>query len=174
MAKKPEAPAESKSPPPSGGGPTGVEAAEKVFGVKAKRREYRSLPPLDAKSGQVPSFESYFGGRIDEIKTVQKLLETKLSDSPVVLESQIREIEAHYGRMTSILAWADSYLDLAERRELVARDPDYTDVDREIHLAAAVSRERRFRDVVKALAGSIETRISLGQSLLKSFHGEKR
>lgn len=176
MAKpKPEAaPPESESPPPSGGGPTGVEAAEKVFGGKAKRREYRQLPPLDAKAGQVPPFESYFTARIEEIKTVQKLLETKLSDSPVVLEGQIREIEAHYGRMTSILAWADSYLDLAERRELVSRDPDYTDVDREIHLAAAVSRERRFRDVVKSLAGSIETRISLGQSLLKSFHGEKR
>lgn len=164
------------SPPPPGGGPKGVAAAEAVFGGKAKvaRREYKPLPPLDSKPGQVPSFETYFGDHIPEIKKVQTLLETKLSDNPSIHDDQIREAEAHLGRMSSILAWADSYLDLAERRELVPRDPDYTDVDREIHLAAAVSRERRFRDVVKGLHQSLDKRISLGQSRMKSFSAEGR
>ena len=162
-----------ESPPPvKGGGP--LADAEKVFGGKVSRKNYKPLPPLDSKSGQVPAFDSYFVDHIPEIKKVQTLLETKLSDNPTLHDDQIRECEAHLGRMSSILAWADSYLDLAERRELVARDPDYTDVDRQIHLAAAVSRERRFRDVVRGLHESLDKRISLGQSRMKSFNAENR
>lgn len=177
MKKTPPEPRkpEPESPPPQeGGGPTGVEAAEKVFGGKVTRRQYKPLPPLDSKPGQVPSFESYFNDHIPEIKKVQTLLETKLSDNPALHDDQIREAEAHKGRLGSILAWADSYLDLAERRELVPRDSDYTDVDRNIHLAAAVSRERRFRDVVKNLYEDLAGRVSLGQSRMKSFNAEGR
>ena len=172
---EPSKPAPVSPPPAKGGGPTGVEAAEEVFGGKAKvtKRQYKPLPPLDSKPGQVPSFETYFADHIPEIRRVQLLLETKLSDNPAIHDDQIREAEAHKGRLGSILAWADSYLDLAERRELVQRDSDYTDVDREIHLAAAVSRERRFRDVVKNLYSDLSGRVSLGQSRMKSFSAER-
>lgn len=175
MAKTPPEPAKDKteSPPPGeGGGP--LAAAEKVFGGKVTRRQYKPLPPLDSRPGQVPSFEAYFNDHIPEIRKVQTLLETKLSDNPALHDDQIREAEAHKGRLGSILAWADSYLDLAERRELVPRDPDYTDVDRQIHLAAAVSRERRFRDVVQNLYSDLASRVSLGQSRMKSFNAEAR
>lgn len=160
----------TKAPPASAGGLAGGEPKE----PKEPKRQYKPLPPIDLKAGQVPAFEDYFADHIPEIKNVQRILETKLSDNPMLHDDQIREAEAHLGRMSSILAWADSYLDLAERRELVPRDRDYTDVDREIHLAAAVSRERRFRDVVKGLHKSLESRISLGQSRMKSYQAERR
>lgn len=191
-------PAQEAPGPVQTPGPTGLSAARMVFGggktaptptapvaqevsakpedtAKAKgTRTYKPLPQLDAEAEDVPPFETYFASRIAEIMIVQKLLEQVLSDNPALLTRQMQECEAHYGRMTSILAWADSYLDLAERRCLVERDSDYTDMDRQIHLAAAVSRERRFRDVVDGLKRSIEQRVSVCQSLLKSYQVESR
>lgn len=137
-------------------------------------RTYRPLPPLDAKVEQMESFEAYFTRHINQVKRVQEILETKLSDDPTLFEDQFREAEAHYGRMTSILAFADSYLDLAERRNLVARDPSYTDEDRRIHLAAACHRERRFRDVLKGLVRALEQRVSCCQSISKAYSHESR
>lgn len=152
-------------------GPAKAEAPEK----KAREgRSYRPLPALDSSVEQMEPFEVYFARHIDQVKRVQSILETKLSDNPAVFEDQFREAEAHYGSMTSVLAWADSYLDLSERRNLVPRHSDYTDVDREIHLAAACSRERRFRDVVKGLVRSLEQRVSVCQSIMKAYSNESR
>lgn len=156
------------APPASAGGLAGGEPEPK------NKRQYKPLPPINLAIDDVPKFEDYSKDHLPEIKQIQKILDTKLSDNSVTHDDQIREAEAHLGRMSSILAWADFYLDLAERRELVPRDPDYTDVDREIHLAAAVSLERRFRNVVKGLHKSAESRVSLGQSRMKSFQGERR
>ena len=73
--------------------------------------------------------------------------------------------------MASILAWGDSYLDVAEHlalRKMPARDPKFwTDLDREKACAAAVTRERRFRDVVKGICESISTRVSYAQSRMR-------
>ena len=166
--KKAQEPRGGVSPPPG----AGKDAPGSKLGHP--KRSYAPLPALDSRAEDVPRFERYFEAHIQEIRTIQLLLEEKLSDSPAVLDDQIRKAEAWHGRLTSIEAWANSYLDLAERRELVPRDSDYTDVDREIHLEATVSRERRFRDVVTGLRKSIEQRISFGQSMMKSWNREAR
>ena len=142
--------------------------------AEKKTREYKHLPMFENLDPNAPHFADYFEIHINEIKHVQEILQVKLSDNPMRLEDQIKEAEAHYARMTSILAWAESYLDLAQRERLVPRDSDYTDVDRKIELDSACHRERRFRDIVSGLIRSIDTRVSLGQSLLKTYDAEKR
>lgn len=139
-----------------------------------KKREFKPLPRFEDMGPSVPPFLEYFERHIDEIKRVQLLLETKLSEHPGLLEEQFREAESHYGRMTSILAWAESYLDLAERGRLVPRDADFTDMDREVEMKAACARERRFRDIVSGLCEAIKMRVSVCQTLLKGYREEKR
>lgn len=139
-----------------------------------QKREFKPLPRFEDTGPTAPPFNDYFERHLPEIKKVQSILETKLADAPALLEDQFREVEAYYGRMTSILAWADSYLDLAERQRLVARDADFTDVDRQVELRAACARERRFRDIVKGLRDAIETRIGVCQSLMKALREERR
>jgi hypothetical protein len=133
----------------------------------------RILPIFDDLGPNAPKFVDYFERHIEYIKEVQSLLSSPLSDSPVGMDQQAREAEAHSSRMASILAWADSYLDVAEHVQLRAmppRDPrDWTDMDRDRALKAAVTRERRFRDVVRGLCESIERRVSYTQSRLRTF-----
>lgn len=150
MAKKPKTPVEASSKP-----------AEKPKAV---------LPRFEDTGAKVPPFSDYFERHIETIKVIQAAMETKLSKEPMVLAEQLAEVERFFTKTKSMEAWADSYLDLAERERLVPYDrTSYTDTDRQIELASACSRERRFRDVVRGLSEGIERRISLGQSLLK-FH----
>ncbi len=91
-----------------------------------------------------------------------------MSKDGFVLFDQLAEVERFNTKAKSMEAWANSHLDLAERARLVPYDrSSYTDTDRQIELASACSRERRFRDVVRGLVEGIERRISLGQSMLK-------
>lgn len=130
--------------------------------------EKAPLPRFEDTGAKVPPFSDYFERHIETIKTIQALMETKLSKEPGVLAEQLTEAERHFTKAKSMEAWADSYLDLAERERLVPYDrASYTDTDRQIELASACSRERRFRDVVRGLTEGIERRISLGQSLLR-------
>ena len=100
-------------------------------------------------------------------------METKLSDDPELLVRQLTEAEKFGTRAKNMEAFADSYLDLAERERLVPHDrSSYTDIDRGVELAAAVSRERRFRDICTGLVAGIDRRISLGQSLLR-YHEQR-
>ncbi len=126
------------------------------------------LPRFEDTGAKVPPFSDYFDRHIEAIKAIQVMMETKLSKEPGVLAEQLAEVERFFTKTKSMEAWADSYLDLAERERLVPYDrASYTDTDRQTELASACSRERRFRDVVRGLSEGIERRISLGQSLLR-------
>ena len=116
------------------------------------------------------SFQDYFNSHVSTIKHVQGLLANNLSDDPMLMDNQVREIEAYLGVMKSIEAWANSYLDVAEEaglRTLPKRSTDNTDLDRSTALATIVVKERRFRNVVKGMVESIQTRISYSQSRLR-------
>lgn len=129
-----------------------------------------SYPKFDDLGPAALSFEDYFLKQVKKIQDVQTILATALKDDPLQMEAQIREIEKHFGAMKSILGWADSYLDVAEHtalHDLPARSKNYTDTDRVMAVAAAVTRQRRFRDVVRGIVESIDKRISYGQSRLK-------
>ena len=127
-------------------------------------------PKFDNLGANVLSFEDYFNSHVAAIRDVQAILARSLQDDPVTMDRQVREIEGKLGTLHSIEAWADSYLDVAEHLAL-GKMPDrtsgFTDLDRSTALAAAVARERRFRDVVRGIKESIQTRISYGQSRLR-------
>lgn len=120
------------------------------------------------------SFEAFVLQHAPEITKVQRLLSVPLSDNPAVMNEQVREIEAWYGRMTSLLAFADGYLDAAEQTNLQPKSKDVTDIDRSTALAAAVARERRFRDIASGLCEAIRQRVILAQALMKANSAEGR
>lgn len=158
-------------PPPQGEGVVGAVAAalEKAV-ARPEEKPRAALPRFEDTGAKVPPFSEYFDQHIKTIKTIQGFMETKLSKEPGVLVDQLVEAESYLTKTKSMEAWANSYLDLAERERLVPYDrASYTDTDRQIELASACSRERRFRDVVRGLTEGIDRRISLGQSLLKHF-----
>lgn len=129
-----------------------------------------SYPLFDDLGPGTPTFEGYFDKHVEAIKSVQRMLSFALNDDPALMEKQVRQVESYLGRMKSVLGWADAYLDIAEHAALGALPPrssDYTDTDRTKAVAAAVVRQRRFRDVVRGIIESIETRISYGQSRLR-------
>jgi hypothetical protein len=108
-----------------------------------------------------------------EVEKVQEILTERLSDNPHTLYEQLSKAEAWHGRMTSILADANAYLDRAEFRALLPRSEKITDTDRKTHQANAVVNERRIRDIIEGLCKAIDTRLMLGMSLRKQNQGEK-
>lgn len=132
----------------------------------------RELPRFDDLGPNAPTFEKYFNLKNEYIKKIQSLMAESLHDDLAIMDSQVREIEAHQTNMKSILAWGDSYLDVSEHLSLSgmpSRANDWTDLDRQKALAAAVVRQRRFRDVVRGIVESMSTRISYAQSRMKAF-----
>lgn len=174
MARR-NSPGKPQEGPEKTSGPSLPEGAQKSHpgaspnGPEAPKKE----PPIfDDLGPNVPSFETYFLDHVENIKEVQNILAKSLDDHPGVMDEQARETEQHYGAMRSILAWADSYLDVAEHkalRKIGPREFGWTDLDREKALAAAVARERRFRDVVLGIVVSIEKRMSYVQTRLRTF-----
>lgn len=118
------------------------------------------------------AFVTWFESEEPDVVVVTSLMSTELSDNPSELVKQLVKIEAWYARMTSALAWANSFLDAAERRELLARSKDITDLDREKTLADEVKDERRVRDILDGIVASIKNRLILGMSLMKAQQGE--
>src|SRR5258708_5491614 len=108
-----------------------------------------------------------------EVEKVQEILSEKLSDNPLVLYQQLSQVEAWHGRMTSLLADANAYLDRAEFKALMPMSKELTDLDREVNRANAVVNERRIRDIIEGLCKSIDTRLMLGMSLRKQSQAEK-
>lgn len=133
----------------------------------------RPLPRYNDLKAVAEPFEDYFNKHLGMIKEIQVLMETKLSDHPEALVNQLTEAEKWGTRAKSMEAFANSYLDLAERQRLVPYDrTSWTDTDRAVELAAACARERRFRDICAGLVAGIDRRVSLGQSLLR-YHEER-
>jgi hypothetical protein len=133
--------------------------------------ESANLAPLQTGKKGV---KVWLDDNLCEIEQVYEFLGTRLSDNPVELNNQLAEVEAWHARMTSLLADANSFLDLAERAALEPRSKEYTDLDRSVRHAAAVVNERRLRDKLEGLCSAIETRLTLGMSMMKRMSGEKQ
>lgn len=134
------------------------------------KKEKTPYPRFDDLGPNAPPFDEYFNGHVGIIRNIQAMLSKSLNDDSMVMDSQVREVEGNLGTIRSIENWADSYLDVAEHLALGAmpsRSTDFTDLDRTTSLAAAVVRQRRFRDVVRGIRESIENRISYAQSRLR-------
>lgn len=119
-----------------------------------------------------PEFEVWFEACEPEVVVITDLLARELSDNPVELTRQLVQVEAWNARATSMLAWANSFLDGAERVNLLTRSKEITDLDREKFLADAVKDERRVRDILEGICNSIKNRLILGMALMKAQRGE--
>lgn len=107
-----------------------------------------------------------------QLANVKAKLKVALSDNPTELQKQLSAIEAWYGRVTTLLAEANSYLDNAIARQLVDIR-EGTQLEKRAILDKAVSGERRMRDMVQGYTEAIKQRISLGQSLLRMQYEER-
>ena len=117
------------------------------------------------------SFEEFVDRHRGDILGIQKLLDTTLSDNPAELQVQLREIEAWYGRVSTLLAHADYFLDIHASRILPNKESG-TELERKTSLDALCAPQRRFRDVLDGIARAISQRVSLGQILIKSQERE--
>ena len=103
-----------------------------------------------------------------EIEFVEKLLRHQLSEEPEALVSDLRKAEVWYARLQTVLAFAETYLDLAEKEKLPSKE-NLTEMEREKVLAFRVAEERLLRDRLVNLLEALKTRILLGQTIL-NYH----
>lgn len=118
------------------------------------------------------TFKEYADANLPLLNEVQKEMAKSLDDLPAIMDSQARKAESYHERIKSIVSDADLYLDVAKERQLRQigpRSKEFTDLDREIKLDAAVAQERRFRNIAKGICESLETRISYSQTRLRVF-----
>lgn len=121
-------------------------------------------------------FVDWESGKGREIRHVQELLMEPVAGEPEELIKDLQEIEAWNGRIGSLLAEANSWLD----RSKMALKPDRetgTEFDRRIALDAATYPVRVVRDTLENLMDAIKQRLIMGESILsyaKQFADHKR
>lgn len=108
-----------------------------------------------------------------EIKAIRSMLATPLDDNPARRSQQVRSIEAYYGRITYLLAYANAFLDSAEN-DAWKEPMEGTAAQKEAIVADKVKDERRLRDVLDGIARAVDRRISLAQSLMRVDEREAR
>ena len=124
------------------------------------------------KSLELGSFDSFKVAAFSEYNETTKALEEPLPDDPEALAALLSRAEAYGSRMSYLLAKAEKHLDKAKAVHLIPKSKDYTDLDRETHLKAAVAQEGLIRDLLQSCVDSIKTKISLGQSILAVIRAE--
>lgn len=97
---------------------------------------------------------------------VSKLLAEPLSDAPEQLIRDLRDVEVWNGRVGSLLAQADSWLDRYSHFVMPSKE-NRTEMDRKALLESETSPIRVVRDTILHFQESIKTRITLGQSILR-------
>lgn len=108
-------------------------------------------------------WENTVSGEIDEISGI---LSNSLSDEPSFLIQQICEAEKHYARMGYLLSECQGFMESGAMEFLP--DSSLKEMDRKTLLQAKLSPIRVLKDHLKVLCDAIETRISLGQSILRA------
>ena len=101
-----------------------------------------------------------------EIKQIRAMLADPLDDGPARRSQQVRSIEAQYGRVTFLLAYANNFLDGAEN-DAWKKSMEGISAQKEAIVAEAVREERLLRDVLAGMEKAIERRISLAQSFMR-------
>jgi hypothetical protein len=114
------------------------------------------------------NFETFHRRVEPEVATVEKIMHRALAEEPEGLAADLRRAEVWYARLQTILAYAESYLDLAEQENLPGKEK-MTELERQKLLASRVARERLLRDRVSGLMDALRTRVSLGQTLLNYY-----
>lgn len=112
-------------------------------------------------------FSDWCAGVEPELKSVRRILSDKLSENPLVLDGQLRAIEAYYSRLSEMLADCNAFLTVSEERCMPERSAGPEDV-RKATMRAETVLERRMCEIINGMCKSIANRMTLGMSLLKT------
>ena len=109
-----------------------------------------------------------------EVTEMRGILDTPMPDELWALREQLVRVEAWNARMTALWAESERLLADAEEREMRALESwAGATSERRIHMKFETKQERRVRDVLKGLCRSMEYRLMLGMSGLKSLNAER-
>lgn len=111
-----------------------------------------------------------------EMTEVSRLLSLRLSDEPAELIRDLEEIEVWNGRVGSLLAQADSWLDRYTFIAMPSREDGKLEADRRAQLDSETAPIRLLRDTLEHFSDSIRQRLILGESILsyQKIYAEKR
>ena len=110
------------------------------------------------------------------LSSVRKALSEPMPDAEEALIGHIRNIEAHYARVGSLLAEANGLLDRGTYEFMSSEAAKKLGTVRERDIAAEgeLSPVREIRDKIEALLRAIELRVHLSQSILRQQRGERK
>lgn len=94
----------------------------------------------------------------------------KIEDTPALIEDQLEILSTHLPRMKDIQAMADMFLDIEAYRKYTSEGENA--LQRKLRNDYEVAEVRAVRDKIAGLVKSIETRITVLQSRLKSAREE--
>jgi len=103
-------------------------------------------------------WDTWYDEHLPEIIVVQKELERVLPDDLFILRKRLMFIESQYSRIGRLLADCNSILAI---------------MTSETDEIATLAKIRRIRDILGVQQKAISKRITVGQSLIKSFREEE-
>lgn len=110
----------------------------------------------------------------DEQKELNDLLTTPLNvEDGNSIATQLSEVEAWSSFVAIKHRASEKELSEMKNKFLMPKDKGITEMDREIHLDAAVREFKEKSDLLNDYQEIIKRRISLGQTLLKNLKSER-
>lgn len=103
---------------------------------------------------------------VPELEHVSSILSEQLSEEPEALIHDLKEVEAWNGRVISLLAQSNSWLERSKHQLMPLKEEGKSEADRKAQVDAAISPIRLIRDTLEGYADSIKQRLILGESCL--------
>jgi len=113
------------------------------------------------------SLNSYISQRQDYLDLVTNLLSDKIpQDDATLIKDRLTTVIAHRATISTMLAKLEKFLDEALAHYKPVKDKGDTDLDRKINLDNLVSDFRYWRNLVEGVLDTIDSQVSVMQSLL--------
>lgn len=97
---------------------------------------------------------------------LREITRNPLSDNSVVMQKQLREVEAWQGTIGTMIAEAVSYLAISEEMAAIRFvDESETSADRKRRVASETEKEQRLVALLQVQIDAIKNRLMLGQNL---------
>jgi|SRR3990167_3202512 len=114
----------------------------------------------------------WYAKHASEINAIEALLAVPLSNEPGRLNNHIAELSVQQGVLSRLLADAESILTFTEEQQLLDRDPEKTDLDRNIRMKAATINPRRIVNILKGFSKALRNKLIASMSQRKCLYGE--
>jgi len=102
-----------------------------------------------------------------EMASIWQCLNHPLCDAVEEMKRQMRQIDGYKARIVFLLAEAKHYLANACVAKKPPKSPELTDLDRKALLDARTGNEKRLVQVLEGTLEVIQSRICMGQTILK-------